>query len=161
MTLRVPSGVALYDPPMELGVRRLGPWIFNCWVISDGGDGRPLIVDLGLASTATTLLGLLAESAGTPPVVIATHLHVDHVAGLASFEAMSDCDVFLPPAGAAFAAGDPYRLPGPREVAKILPVMRSQPFSFAPLREARDGQGRLHARWLCDTERGSPLSRRG
>lgn len=121
---------------MDLGARQFSRWVFNCWVIDDGGEQRPLIVDLGLRSTATALQAMLAEQFPTvAPVVVATHLHVDHVAGIAPFEERTNCDVFLPPKAADFAAGESFCLPGPREVAKIVPVLRSQPFEFAPLRE--------------------------
>ncbi len=120
----------------ELGAHRLGAWIFNCWIVPDGGAGRPLVVDLGVPSTAARLTELLAaESLSGEPVVAATHLHVDHVAGVPSFEASAACSVCLPPKAAAYAAGEKFALPGPSEVVKIVPVMRSQKFSFAPLRE--------------------------
>ena len=120
----------------ELGAHRLGPWIFNCWVVPDGGAGRPLVVDLGVPSTANALSALLdGESLTADPIVVATHMHVDHVAGIPRFEASAACDVCLPPKAADYEAGEKFRLPGLREVAKIIPVFRSQQFALAPLKE--------------------------
>ena len=124
-----------------MGTHRLvGKWVFNCWVVENGGDGRPLIVDLGLPSSAARLLGerSLPGGAGLDnPVIAATHLHVDHVAGVPEYERQADCTVCLPAAGAGYADGEPFELPGLREVVKALPAFFSQRFSLSPLWELR------------------------
>jgi len=40
----------------EVGVTVLSRWIFNCYLVHDGGDGRALIVDPGLPSTAAAAI---------------------------------------------------------------------------------------------------------
>lgn len=124
-------------------------WIYNCYVIPDGGAGTPLVIDVGVPSHGHAVAGWLAHSgldlAGGPEsgsvTIAATHLHADHVAGLPAATAAcgGPTEVLLPERGRAYAAGEVPRTPGPRAVARILPVMRSQPFSFGALAESARG----------------------
>jgi glyoxylase-like metal-dependent hydrolase (beta-lactamase superfamily II) len=122
------------------GPHQFGKWIFNCWVFENGGSGRPFVVDLGLPSSAERLLAAFGSGATDPkraPVIAATHLHVDHVAGVPCFERVAPCTVCLPAQGAAYAEGASFELPGLREVVKALPAFRKQGFSMASLLELR------------------------
>lgn len=112
-----------------------------------------MVVDLGVPSTAGELRRWMCDTAAPTPVVVATHCHVDHVAGIPAFRESGHCAVCLPPMAERYAAGEPFELPGIREVLKPLPVWRSQPFSSAPLRElarARVGAIRTGYRSPCD-----------
>lgn len=119
----------------ELGAHLLGRYVFNCWVIPDGGAGAPLVVDLGVPSTARQLRRLLDDTGAVDPVIAATHLHSDHVAGIPPFVDRTPCEVCLPPMAQRYATGVAFELPGLRAVARAMPVWRSQPFSLAPLLE--------------------------
>lgn len=137
----------------ELGAHLLGRYIFNCWVVPDGGAGAPLVVDLGVPQTARDLRRFVSDTGATTPVVAATHCHVDHVAGIPTFREHDHCPVCLPPMAERYAAGEPFELPGLRDVVKAMPVWRSQPFSFAPFRElarAEVGTVRAGYRSPCD-----------
>ena len=122
-------------------------WIYNCYVVPDGGAGRPLVVDVGLPSHARAVSGWLTQERGPSwardgigPTITATHLHADHVAGLPALASGgAGGAVLLPERGRAYVGGEVPRTPGPRAVAKILPVMRSQPFSIGALAEAARG----------------------
>jgi len=116
-------------------------WVYNCYVLPEAANGAPLVVDVGLRSHAAALRPWVGES----PVVLATHLHSDHVGGLPSLAASCDPAIVLPDLGRAYAEGEQPRTPGPREVAKIWPVLRSQRFQpsalLEPLRSPKVGYG--------------------
>ena len=124
------------------GVLVRSRWIYNCYLIPDAGNGAPLVVDVGVPSHGRAVADWLAhrvdDAVARLPLVAATHLHADHVGGLPALEAHRHraTTVVLPERARAYAEGETPRTPGPREVARILPVLRSQPFSFAALWEA-------------------------
>lgn len=120
----------------ELGVTVVSRWIFPCYVVHDGGAGRPLVVDPGLASHVPVVRDVLAGlPGGNRPVVASTHAHADHVAGL---PALSD-------AGAEVLLPDQIRrwrdegvapvLPGLAAVASIGPVFVDQSVDLGALRD--------------------------
>ena len=81
----------------ELGITRVSRWIFNCYVIHDGGAGRPVIVDAGLPSIAEAALEVVEERGlGSVAAVLATHGHSDHVAGAATVASATGASVHLP-----------------------------------------------------------------
>lgn len=89
----------------RIGITRLSRWIFNCYLIHDGGDGRAIVVDAGLPSVVDDLLALLPRvglSAGAVAAVVATHGHSDHVGGAAQLARRLGCGVHL--LGAAIPA---------------------------------------------------------
>jgi glyoxylase-like metal-dependent hydrolase (beta-lactamase superfamily II) len=121
----------------SIGVTRLSRWIFNCYLIHDGGDGRSVVVDAGLPSivddlfVAMSRLGLPPENVGA---VVATHGHSDHVGGAAALARRLRCRVHLPSRTGGYLAGEDPRTPGPRAIARIWPALLDQPLDFTGLR---------------------------
>ncbi len=149
----------------EVGITVLSRWVFNCYVVHDGGDGRPVVVDPGLPSTTRAALAMLGSRADRV-VVVATHGHADHVGGLTVAGAARG-EVSLPVRIRDYLHGETPRSPGLREVAKIRPVLADQPRCLRSLLEVArtgrqvgyDGSGaRFPVRpshWLTD---GEPLA---
>lgn len=146
----------------EVGITVLSRWVFNCYVVHDGGDGRPLVVDPGLPSTTRAALELLGPRGRDGIVVAATHGHADHVGGLPLLG--TGAEVSLPVRIRSYLDGERPRSPGLREVAKIRPVLGDQPRSLGSLVEVArsgrhvgyDGSGARFpdrpAHWLTDGE---------
>lgn len=115
----------------EIGVTIISRWVYNCYVVHDGGDGRPFVVDLGLESQLPLVAAALTEHGSDLSelsAAIATHGHADHVGGLPALRDAHGTDVLLPEAIDGMRAGRvPLRPPGPRAIAQILPVLASQP----------------------------------
>lgn len=132
----------LYD----LSVRFVSRWIFNCYIVEDGGVGRPLVVDPGLPCTAEAAAHELAELEAQALAIASTHGHSDHVGGIPTLVARGDTAVYLPRRCADYLSGETPRSPGLREVVKILPVLGEQPFDARAAREfateAGGGYGR-------------------
>lgn len=114
----------LFDLPIAAASR----WIFNCYVVEDGGDGRPMVVDAGLPCTALMAVDVLRELDAQSVQIVATHGHSDHVSGIPRLLSAFSADVHLPARCEAYLAGEHARSPGLREVVKILPVLADQPF---------------------------------
>lgn len=122
-------------------------WIYNCFLLPTGADGSPLVVDVGVPSHGRAVSDWLAHSGAdvlgdSGVTVLATHLHVDHVGGLPAFEhhqaghQHAPSTVTLPLRACTYGPDDVPRSPGPRAVATIIPVLRSQRFSFGALVES-------------------------
>lgn len=109
----------------EVGITVVSRWIFNCYVVHDGGEGRPLVVDPGLPSTTRVAMDLLGSRA-RDCVVVATHGHSDHVGGLPLLGQVG-AEVSLPVRIRDYLDGEPPRSPGLRDVARIRPVFSDQP----------------------------------
>lgn len=111
-------------------------WVFNCYVVHDGGAGRPLVVDVGLMSGARWVRQWLAANrVGREPVVVATHGHADHVGGLPLLVEHLDAIVVMPSRIRDYLDGELPRSPGLAEVARIGPVLADQPRMVRPLIE--------------------------
>lgn len=122
----------------EIGITIFSNWIFNCYLIHDGGEGRPLVIDVGLPSHVPAIeaeLARLGSHHHALSCAVATHGHGDHVGGLLALRELVPLPVALPQGIADLLAGAPVRTPGLRDIAHILPVMADQPFSLAPYRE--------------------------
>ncbi len=122
-------------------------WVFNCYVVHDRGDGRPMVVDLGLPSQVPAvrdvLRGFGADLADLGAAV-ATHGHIDHVAGLPALRDQVAVPVLLPrPIGAMLDGEAPLRSPGPRAMAQILPVLGDQPRDLRAAAELRPLLGQI------------------
>lgn len=130
--------MAEWVPVGDAGVFVRSRWIFNCYLVPHGAEGVPLVADVGLPSHGRAVAAWMAHRGRSRPTVVATHLHSDHVGGLPALmgAVRHRADVVLPARGEAYADGEVPRTPGPRDVAHIVPVMRSQPFSLGALAEA-------------------------
>lgn len=160
---------AIVEEMPEVGVTVISKWIFNCYVVHDGGEGRPFVVDAGVPSMLFDIervLRRLGFAPGDLTAVAATHAHADHVCAMPGLRDVGAPVLTLPHKVKAYVDGEKPRSPGPREVARILPVLRDQPFDVAPLRELasaskRDGFDARGCRlsftptsWLAD---GDPI----
>ncbi|MCA9534903.1 MAG: MBL fold metallo-hydrolase [Myxococcales bacterium] len=121
----------------DIGVRIHSRYIFNCYVIEDGGAGAACVVDAGIPLNATSALETLRElGAGADVVLTATHAHSDHVAGLPALHAATGGGIWLPAKVEDYVRGQPARSPGPRAMLQIIPVLFDQPMDWAALGEA-------------------------
>jgi glyoxylase-like metal-dependent hydrolase (beta-lactamase superfamily II) len=127
-------GVALVVETMEaIGITRVSRWIFNCYVIHDGGQGQAIVVDAGLPSIVEDLppvLHRLGIDTSSVAAVVATHAHSDHIGGAASMARRLGCAVHLPSRVTAYLNGAKPRSPGVRDIVKIRPVYLDQPFDL-------------------------------
>ena len=101
----------------ELGITAVSWWIFNCYVVHDGGAGRPLVVDAGLPALGRWVQRRVLAG-GAQPVVVATHAHGDHVGGVPHLHEHG-AQVVMPAKLADYLDGEVPRSPGPAAVAKI------------------------------------------
>jgi glyoxylase-like metal-dependent hydrolase (beta-lactamase superfamily II) len=149
----------------ELGITVISAWIFNCYVVHDGGEGRPLVIDPGLVRNADAVVAQLGPGDEARPwVVAATHAHSDHVGGVPHLAGRAPLRLHLPAVVRTWRDGERPPTPGPREVARIVPVLADQPFDAGSLlamaKEAsRAGYGNRGYRmpvevtgWLADGE---------
>ncbi len=130
------------DEHIEVGVHAFSRWIFNCYVIDDGGAGAPLVVDAGIPLNGRRawehLCGLdLPEPSA---LLVATHGHTDHVGGLPFLHAHGAGGIFLPQKARDYLAGERPRRPPLSAMPKMLPVFGDQPFEARAL-----WQGLTHA----------------
>lgn len=122
------------------GIARFWSWIFNCYLVPDGGAGTPLIVDPGmprLAAAAGQAADRLQRAEAIP--VAATHGHTDHVGGIRALADVGDIRLFLPERDIDYLAGSAPRSPTLRALARIWPVMRDVPFEGSALVQAARG----------------------
>jgi len=115
----------------EIGVTRVSRWIFNCYVIHNGGDDRPVIVDAGLPHLADDLCPVLADLAVDPAAavaIVATHGHSDHVGGASALSSRLGVPVYLPALTLTYLEGAAPRTPALAKVAAIWPALLDQPF---------------------------------
>lgn len=138
MATRAPAPAVVRHLP-EIGITTISKWLFNCYVIHDGGAGRPVVVDLGMPSQVPEVAAALrAQGAELEDLAaaVATHGHADHVGGLPTLRAQARTEVHLPHGIDDMRCGRAaIRPPGLRKVAQILPVMASQPRDLSTLRE--------------------------
>lgn len=114
-----------------IGVTRFSRWIFNCYVIHDGGEGRPLVVDAGLPGLTDDIVPFIARLGLQPPAlggIVATHGHSDHVGGAPALSARSGTTVYLPAPARDYLKGVTPRTPRLAAIANIWPAVFDQPF---------------------------------
>ncbi len=126
----------------EIGVTRISRWIFNCYVIHDGGQGGAVVVDAGLPNLARDLRRVFADAGLDVEAVasiVATHAHSDHVAGAPALAAATSAGVYLPGRVRAYLEGSRPRTPRLDAVARIWPTAFDQPFDVAGAIDAARG----------------------
>jgi len=126
----------------DIGVTRLSRWIFNCYLIHNGGDGRPLVVDPGLPGVADDLfpeMERLGMERSDLISICATHAHSDHVGGAPAISARVDAQVYLPEFSRAYLAGSTPRSPHPKAIARIWPAVFEQPLDPRGVADAARG----------------------
>ncbi len=125
------------DVLRSIGVRAHSRYIFNCYVIEDGGSGAPCVIDAGIPMNAHSALETLRElGSGSEVVLTATHAHSDHMAGLPLLSQATAGQVLLPAKVEDYLAGEVARSPGLRAMLRFLPVFFEQPFEWAAVLEA-------------------------
>lgn len=126
----------------DVGIRHHAAWIFNGYLVEDGGAGAPFIIDAGLPRLVPPLLAELRAIGATPSdaAVVATHGHSDHVGGIGPLVAQGMEQVFLPAKVRDYLKGETPRNPGAKDVAAIGPVLSDQPFSAGALLEMLRGR---------------------
>ncbi len=115
----------------DIGVTRLSRWIFNCYLIHDGGEGRPVVVDAGLPGITDDLRAVmpgLGLDVAALVSVCATHAHCDHVGGAPELSTAARCHAHLPQQNRAYLEGTTPRSPGPAGIAHIWPTLLDQAF---------------------------------
>jgi glyoxylase-like metal-dependent hydrolase (beta-lactamase superfamily II) len=125
-----------------IGVTRLSRWIFNCYLVHDGGEGRPVVIDAGLPVFAEDLVPVMDRLGLELPAlvsIVATHGHSDHVGGAPVLASRSGATVHLPVTDRDYLAGVTPRTPPPRAVAAIWPTLFDQPFDRRGAAEAARG----------------------
>jgi glyoxylase-like metal-dependent hydrolase (beta-lactamase superfamily II) len=109
----------------EIGVTRISRWIFNCYVIHNGGGA--IVVDAGLPSAAYDLAPALDPLGGRVQAIVATHGHSDHVGGAAGLAAKYQAPIHLPTVTMGYLEGQRPRTPSAARVARIWPTLVDQP----------------------------------
>jgi glyoxylase-like metal-dependent hydrolase (beta-lactamase superfamily II) len=125
-----------------IGVSRLSRWIFNCYLIHDGGDGRPVVVDAGLPGVTDDIVSLIARLGLELPAlagIFATHGHSDHVGGAPALSSRSGATVHLPARTRDYLGGVTPRTPRLGAIASIWPAVFDQPFDSRGAVEAARG----------------------
>jgi glyoxylase-like metal-dependent hydrolase (beta-lactamase superfamily II) len=115
----------------EIGVTRVSRWVFNCYLIHDGGGGRPVIVDAGLPCLADDLSPVFADLAIDPAAaaaIVATHGHSDHVGGASALSSRLKVPVYLSAVTLTYLEGVVPRTPTLAKAAAIWPTVLDQPF---------------------------------
>ena len=126
----------------DLGVTRVSRWIFNCYLVHDGGAGAPFVVDAGLPGLVDDLAPVmrgLGLELGDLVTVTATHAHSDHVAGAPVLARRAGAPVHLPARVRAYVEGSTPRTPTTAAVARIWPTVLDQPFDRAGAADAARG----------------------
>jgi glyoxylase-like metal-dependent hydrolase (beta-lactamase superfamily II) len=120
----------------HLGITRISRWIFNCYLIHDGGAGAPVVIDAGLPGVADDVAEALAGrglSLEAVSAVCATHAHSDHVAGAPTLSSRAGVPVHLPQRSRDYLQGAKPRTPGLAASARIWPTVFDQPFDGSGL----------------------------
>lgn len=139
------GGVEVRDALGDIGIRRISRWIFNCYIVDDGGAGGAFVVDPGLASTSEGAWRELRRAGRASPdvaLIAATHCHSDHVGGVPRLHVRTGAPVALGAKVRDYLAGELPRSPGLREILKIRRISGQQPFDLRALAEFVGGAGR-------------------
>ena len=114
----------------EISITVCPRWIFNCYLIHDGGSGKPVVVDAGLPGLVDDLLPVLASlriatttdlRASSPRTATAATSAASHRWQLSQAPRAFPliCD---------YLAGETPRSPSLRAIARVWPTLLDQPF---------------------------------
>lgn len=132
----------------ELGIRMVTRWIFNTYIIEDGGDGAPFIVDAGLPITGKDAYEVFTGTMGKRPeelaLLTATHAHSDHVAGIPGIHDHTRAPVHLHEKVRDFIAGEKGASPSAGQMWWYRNLVREGRFEWQALKEfaATGGNGK-------------------
>lgn len=123
----------------EIGIRRVSRWIFNTYVVEDGGDGVPFVVDAGLPITGKATYEEFTARMGRRPeelaLLTATHAHSDHVAGTPYLHQKTSAPVHLHEKVRDYLAGAKGIFPSARQLLWYRNLVGEQPFDWQALYE--------------------------
>ena len=123
----------------DLKIRHVSHWIFNCYLVEDGGEGRPFVVDAGIPLNGRAVLGELTYGAGLAAseicAICSTHTHTDHCAGAPLVHRKSGAPVCFHETLREYQKGKPGPTVPFSKLLPILPVLFEAPFDFAAVRE--------------------------
>jgi glyoxylase-like metal-dependent hydrolase (beta-lactamase superfamily II) len=127
----------------DIGIQVCSRWLYNCYVVVDGGGGRPFVVDPGLPVTAGAAARVMARLRLLRPALLtATHGHSDHLGRLPWLHERCGAPIHLSAKVQDFLAGERTKAPDLRAFAKLRPMLGEQRFSCLALFQALTTVGR-------------------
>ena len=123
----------------DLGIRMVSRWIFNTYIIEDGGDGAPFIVDAGLPITGKEAYKAFTHIMGKRPeelaLLTATHAHSDHVAGIPHIHHHTSAPIHLHEKVKDYMAGEKAPFPTARQLLWYRKLWGEGAFEWQALQE--------------------------
>ncbi|MEW6776573.1 MAG: MBL fold metallo-hydrolase [Bdellovibrionota bacterium] len=123
----------------ECGVRLASSWIFNCYLIEDGGAGRPFVVDAGIPANGKKILREMTGTLGLAPQglssILATHTHTDHCAGAPGLHRKTGAPVYFHEKVRDYLSGEKARMFPISGMSRLAPILGEGHFEWRALAE--------------------------